>query len=102
MEDMEHVGNSWETMYHDKLTFLKEVSELINNKGFIVLSVPKMVGISFFYQIFGQRIFNFGNKKDILDLSYKDLIKCVLLCILITLNVCGSRYNSHGIQSQKV
>ncbi|AKB76144.1 hypothetical protein MSLAZ_2883 [Methanosarcina lacustris Z-7289] len=78
LEIMEHVGNHWETMYEDKLAFLKEISKLIDDEGFIVISVPKMVGISFFFQIFGQIIFNLGHKQEMLHLSYKDILKCIL------------------------
>ena len=80
MEVMEHVGNQWETMYQDKLVFLKEVSKLIDDEGFIVMSVPKMVGISFFFQILGQIIFNLDNKKDILNMSLTNILKCILFC----------------------
>lgn len=80
MEVMEHVGNRWETMYQDKLAFLKDISKLIDNEGFIVMSVPKMVGISFAFQIVGQIIFNLDSKKDICNMSLSNLCKCILFC----------------------
>ncbi|PAV14266.1 hypothetical protein ASJ81_14505 [Methanosarcina spelaei] len=79
MEVMEHVGNNWKSMYQDKLIFLKEASTLIESNGFIVISVPKMIGLSFLIQTVGQMVFNLDNKKHILNMSLKDFLKCVFL-----------------------
>lgn len=78
MEVLEHVGNHYTTMYEDKLSFLKEASALIDD-GIIVISVPKMTGLSFLFQAVGQAIFNLGNKKEILGLPVTSLLKCVFL-----------------------
>lgn len=79
MEVMEHVGKKWKTMYQDKLELLKEANTLIESDGFIVISVPKMIGLSFLLQTVGQIIFNLDNKKNILELPIKSFLKCVFL-----------------------
>jgi len=79
MEVVEHVGNNWKTMYQDKLAFLKEASTLIESDGFIIISVPKMIGLSFLIQTVGQIVFDLDNKKHILDMPLKSFLKCVFL-----------------------
>lgn len=76
---MEHVGNNWKTMYQDKLFFLKEANALIESNGFIVISVPKMTGLSFLLQTAGQNIFNLGANEDNLQMPLKSFLKCIFL-----------------------
>jgi 2-polyprenyl-3-methyl-5-hydroxy-6-metoxy-1,4-benzoquinol methylase len=47
LETLEHIGRSPETMYQDKLEFLDQCFSLLRPDGMIVISVPKMVGITF-------------------------------------------------------
>ncbi|MEN6293146.1 MAG: class I SAM-dependent methyltransferase [Methanobacterium sp.] len=79
MEVLEHVGQHWTTMYQDKVKFLKEAATFLDNDGIIVISVPKMTGFSFLFQVVGQVLFNLGNKKEILSLPVTSLLKCVFL-----------------------
>ena len=74
LEVLEHIGTSYQTMYEDKITFLKEIFSLVENTGIIVLSVPKMVGISFFIQSVGLSVFNLTSS----EYSFKELIKPIL------------------------
>ena len=50
LEVLEHIGNNWKTQYDDKMVFLKNLFSLMSKDGIIVISVPKMIGISFFIQ----------------------------------------------------
>lgn len=52
LEVIEHIGDK-DSLYESKIGFLKEISTLIDEKGIIVISVPKMVGISFLIQRIG-------------------------------------------------
>jgi len=52
LEVMEHVGKKG-SMYELKLKLLQEIATLISDDGIIVISVPKMVGISFIAQRLG-------------------------------------------------
>jgi 2-polyprenyl-3-methyl-5-hydroxy-6-metoxy-1,4-benzoquinol methylase len=52
LETLEHVGDK-DSLYESKVRFLKEIATLIEKEGVIVVSVPKMVGISFLIQRIG-------------------------------------------------
>ncbi len=52
LETIEHIGNK-DYPYKSRIDFLKKISTLINKKGFIVMSVPKMTGIPFLIQRIG-------------------------------------------------
>lgn len=69
LEVMEHVGEKGQ-IYESKLKLLKEISNLISEEGIIVLSVPKMVGLSFLAQRFGLSIL--GQWAE--PISFKNLI----------------------------
>jgi len=49
LEILEHIGDK-SHLYESKINFLKEVSNLIDENGLIVISVPKMIGIPFLIQ----------------------------------------------------
>jgi len=55
LETLEHVGNN-EDLYGSKISFIEELFKLIGKKGIIIISVPKMIGISFFIQRIGFKI----------------------------------------------
>lgn len=74
LEVLEHIGNSYYTMYEDRITFLKEIFSLVNNTGIIVISVPKMIGISFFTQYVGLIVLNMNRSR----YSLKELINATL------------------------
>lgn len=56
LEVLEHVGRNWRTMYQDKLELLDELFAFLHDDGFIIASVPKMVGPSFLAQRIGLSI----------------------------------------------
>ena len=74
LETIEHVGDK-ENMFESKTAFLKEISQLIVDDGIIIISMPKMVGISFLFQRIGLRVF--GLKVE--PISLKDFLKSVFL-----------------------
>ena len=49
LETLEHVGNI-ENLYESKMIFLRDLATLIDNDGIIVISVPNMIGLSYFIQ----------------------------------------------------
>jgi 2-polyprenyl-3-methyl-5-hydroxy-6-metoxy-1,4-benzoquinol methylase len=63
LEVLEHFGRDYKTMYEDKIVLLKELFSLIDDDGIIVLSVPKMIGISFFIHHIGLWLFNMQRSK---------------------------------------
>ena len=74
LEVMEHIGNRG-TMYNDKIVFLKEVADMIDKDGVIVISVPKMVGLSFLLQRIGVSVLGMGKE----PISTKNLLKAAFL-----------------------
>ncbi|RLG29559.1 hypothetical protein DRO03_06980 [Methanosarcinales archaeon] len=71
LEVLEHIGDEPDSMYESKIDLLKQVSTLIDEDGIIVISVPKMVGITFLFQRVGLTIFRMKRER----ISLKDLIK---------------------------
>lgn len=74
LETLEHVGDK-DSLYDSKINFLKEVSTLIDEHGLIVISVPKMVGISFLIQRIGLAITRSLRE----SISLSDLFKACFL-----------------------
>ena len=70
LEVLEHIGDKT-NMYKSKVNFLREVSTLVDDDGIIVISVPKMIGISFLIQRAGLTFFRINRER----ISTKDLIK---------------------------
>jgi len=70
LEVLEHVGNK-KNPYKGKIKLIKDISSLITDDGKIIISVPKMVGLSFLAQRFGLYIFNQWTE----PISFKNLIK---------------------------
>ena len=52
LETLEHVGDK-DSLYESKIDFLERISTLIEDRGILVVSVPKMVGIPFLVQRLG-------------------------------------------------
>lgn len=75
LETLEHAG-SRERMYESKIDFLKEILTLVEDKGIVVVSVPKMVGISFLIQRFGLKILGMDRE----PISPKEFLKSAFLC----------------------
>lgn len=73
LEVLEHVGHK-ESMYQDKLQFLVEASQMLKNDGIFVVSVPRMIGWSFFVQRFGLRLLRVTTE----PISWKNFIKAVV------------------------
>ncbi len=74
LELLEHIGdrsNLWES----KINFLKELFTLLDDQGIIVISVPKMVGVSFLIQRLGLTLFNLNRE----PISLVDLLKAGIL-----------------------
>lgn len=73
LETLEHVGdksNPWES----RIDFIKELFNLIDEDGIIIISVPNMIGISFLLQRIGFLILNVKREK----ISLTDLLKVTL------------------------
>ncbi len=75
LEVLEHVGNNFRTMYDDKNTLLKELFPLVGDEGIIVISVPKMVGLSFLVQQIGLSLLNMSRS----EYTLRELIMCSFL-----------------------
>jgi 2-polyprenyl-3-methyl-5-hydroxy-6-metoxy-1,4-benzoquinol methylase len=75
LEIIEHIGNDYSTMYEDKSKFIKDIFSLIDDNGICIISVPKMVGLTYLIQYVGLKVFNLYVEK----LSLKNLIKAALL-----------------------
>lgn len=73
LEVLEHVGKR-ETMYQDKLNFLIDASNLLKPDGIFIISVPQMVGFSFFLQRLGIRLMRIHTE----PISWKNFINAVL------------------------
>ena len=73
LETLEHVGTS-ENMYGSKIAFLEEVFSLVEDEGIVILSVPKMVGLSFLIQRLGLKMLRMYRE----PISFTDLWKAVL------------------------
>jgi 2-polyprenyl-3-methyl-5-hydroxy-6-metoxy-1,4-benzoquinol methylase len=91
LETIEHVGES-QNMYESKIAFLKEISQLIVNDGIMIISMPKMVGISYLFQRLGLRAL--GAKVE--PMSFKDLLKSVFLCDTTNLEKGWHRFSHLG------
>jgi|LDZT01.1.fsa_nt_gi 2-polyprenyl-3-methyl-5-hydroxy-6-metoxy-1,4-benzoquinol methylase len=75
LEVLEHVGNNFKTMYDDRITLLKELFLLVEDDGIIVISVPKMVGLSFLIQQIGLSLLNMTRS----EYTLRELLMCSLL-----------------------
>jgi len=74
LETLEHVGDN-AMLYKSKINFLKELFTLLDDGGLIVISVPKMSGISFLIQRFGLMTFRMHRE----PISIINLLKASLL-----------------------
>jgi 2-polyprenyl-3-methyl-5-hydroxy-6-metoxy-1,4-benzoquinol methylase len=74
LETLEHVGDK-QSPYESRIDFLREVATLIAEDGIIVISVPKMVGISFLIQRIGLAALRLQRE----EISMRDLLKSSLL-----------------------
>lgn len=73
LETLEHVGdiyNPWES----RIDFIRELFNLIDEDGIIIISVPNMIGISFLLQRVGFILLNVKRDK----ISLTDLLKVTL------------------------
>jgi 2-polyprenyl-3-methyl-5-hydroxy-6-metoxy-1,4-benzoquinol methylase len=75
LESLEHIGDP-ENVYNSQMRFLKELFCLLSTEGIIVISVPKMFGLSYFFQTVGLKIL--GQNLEYSCHSTKDLIKASL------------------------
>ena len=74
LEVLEHVGDK-NRLYKSKVEFLEEIFSLIKEDGFIIISVPNMIGISFLIQRMGLSFLGFY--KD--ELTWKELFNASFL-----------------------
>ncbi len=73
LEVLEHIGSRTD-LYGAKIGFLKQAASLLDDDGFMVISVPIMVGIPFLLQRIGLAAFGLLREK----ISLKDLLKAGL------------------------
>ena len=74
LETLEHVGQK-ERLYESKTDFLRDISTLIDDDGFMVVTVPRMVGLSFLIQRIGLALLGLYRE----PLSLINLIKASFL-----------------------
>jgi hypothetical protein len=74
LETLEHVGER-DSPWESRITFLKNLTMLLDSKGAIVLSVPNMVGISFLLQRIGLALLRARRE----PISLRNLLKASLL-----------------------
>jgi len=55
LEVLEHIGDK-DNLYFSQMEFLKDLFKLIEDDGIIVISVPKMFGLPYLFQIIGLRL----------------------------------------------
>ena len=74
LETLEHIGDK-ENLYDSQMLFLNDLFQLLNDKGFIVITIPKMFGFTYFFQILGLRLLgqqlDLGVKHTLIDLIKK-------------------------------
>jgi len=70
LEILEHVGSP-EAFYESKMDFLKGAASLLDEGGLMVISVPKMIGISFLFQRLGLAVLGARREK----ISLVNLVK---------------------------
>ncbi len=75
LEVLEHIGSSGETMYEEKRKVLLELTSLLTKDGVILVTVPKMVGISFLIQRFGLWLLRMGRE----PISFWNLMRSAFL-----------------------
>ena len=73
LETLEHVGDK-DNIYESKVDFLKEIFTLVDEQGIIVISVPKMVGMSFLIQRLGLKLLGMYRE----PISITNLVKASL------------------------
>lgn len=74
LETIEHVGSK-DSLYKSKIDFLKEIATLVDEEGIIVISAPKMVGISFLIQRIGLALLGLNRE----PISMSNLLKASFL-----------------------
>jgi 2-polyprenyl-3-methyl-5-hydroxy-6-metoxy-1,4-benzoquinol methylase len=72
LEALEHIGDK-DNLYVSQINFLKDLFRIIDEDGIIVISVPKMFGLAYFFQIIGLRLL--GQHPEHSCHSIKTLIK---------------------------
>jgi 2-polyprenyl-3-methyl-5-hydroxy-6-metoxy-1,4-benzoquinol methylase len=75
LETLEHVGDK-SALWESRVKFIKDLFSLLDEKGIIIISVPIMVGASFFLQRLGFLLLNVQNQEKV---STTDLLKASLL-----------------------
>jgi 2-polyprenyl-3-methyl-5-hydroxy-6-metoxy-1,4-benzoquinol methylase len=75
LETLEHVGDK-SALWESRVKFIRELFSLLDEKGIIILSVPIMVGASFFLQRLGFLLLNVKSQEKV---STTDLFKASLL-----------------------
>lgn len=74
LETLEHIGDKG-SMYQQKIALLRDLSDMISEDGFIVISVPKMVGPCFLLQRIGLKTLGLYTE----NISLKNLLKASFL-----------------------
>ena len=74
LETIEHVGSK-DSLYKSKIDFLKEIATLVDEEGIIVISAPRMVGISFLIQRIGLALLGLNRE----PISMSNLLKASFL-----------------------
>ena len=55
LESLEHIGDK-NNLYSSQVEYLKELFKMIDDDGIMVISVPKMFGLAYLFQIIGLRL----------------------------------------------
>lgn len=74
LEVIEHIGDK-NSPWESRIDFLKKISALIEKRGIIILTTPKMIGLSFLLQQSGLTLFKLSRE----NISFKNLLKAGLL-----------------------
>lgn len=97
LEILEHVGNK-DFPYESRIDFLREIATLIADDGILVISVPKMVGVSFLIQRIGLAVLRLPRG----ELSMRDLLKASFLNDTTDLEKRWDHLNHLGFNHKKL
>jgi 2-polyprenyl-3-methyl-5-hydroxy-6-metoxy-1,4-benzoquinol methylase len=97
LETLEHVGDR-DSPYESRIHFLREIATLIADDGMIVLSVPKMVGVSFLVQHIGLAALGLARE----EISLSNLLKASFLNNTVDLEKEWDHFKHLGFSHKKL
>lgn len=94
LEVLEHIGEQ-ERLYESKVDFLNELFTLLEDNGLIVISVPRMIGMSFLVQRIGMLFTGIYPE----PISFKNMIRASFFSDTSELEKTwmGGYYDEHGM-----